>query len=196
MRHVPRTQVGIALVLGVAFAAPAAAGPPTLQVDQQQPVIDAAEGPLAVGGPSEQKLAQTFTVGLDGRFAGVGLAIGCADGRLEVEIQGTTATGEPDGVALVRRTYSGASLPGTVPATFEPLRLPRRLAVAPGDQLALVLVNATGSCGVASSPDGDSYAGGRGWFDARPNPPAWLPFSPLSPEDDLPFQTIVFAPTP
>jgi hypothetical protein len=83
-----------------------------------------------------------------------------------------------------------------VPATFESLRLPRRLAVEPGDFLAIVLSNGAGSCGVAASPDGDSYAAGRAWFDARPNPPGWLPVSPLSPEDDLPFQTVVFGTAP
>jgi len=197
MRDVPRTQFGIALLLGVALAAPALAGPPALQVDQQQPAIDAGEVTLAIGGPDRgQKLAQTFTVGLDGRLAGVGLPIGCADGRLDLQIQGVTATGEPDGVALVERSYAATTLPEIVPATFVELSLPRRLRVAVGDTLALVLANESGTCGVASSPDGDSYPGGRAWFDSPPNDPGWIPNAPLRPEDDLPFQTIVFAPTP
>jgi hypothetical protein len=183
-----------------AAAVPAIAQPPALRVDQQQPAIDAAKGTLAVGGGpgSEQKLAQTFTVGLDGRLAQVRFAIGCSDGVLDVEIQGTTATGEPDGVALVRRSLRAERVPGIVPATFESLSLPRRLAVAPGEVLAIVLSNDTGSCGVAVSPDGDTYLDGKAFFDARPNPPGWVPLAEGSPgeEDDLPFQTVVFGRAP
>ena len=199
MRPVRCAKVEAVLVLVVAIVAagsPTAAAPPALLIDQQQPLIDAAEFTMAVGGFSEQKLAQTFIVGLDGRFAGVNFAIGCADGVLEVEIQGTLPTGEPDGVTLVRRSFRADSLPAVVPASFEELRLPRRLAVSPGERLAVVLSNATGTCGVASSPDGDTYLAGRAYFDARPNPPGWLPFFPLSPEDDLPFQTVVFGTAP
>lgn len=194
-----RWRLGIALLLGTALlgaAAPVVGQPPSLQVDQEQPAIDAGETTLAIGGASEQKLAQTFTVGLAGRLAEVRLPIGCEDGRLDVEIQGTTATGEPDGGVLVRRSFRAEALPGVVPATFVPLSLPRRLTVAPGEVLAVVLSNETGTCGVASGPDGDSYPGGHAWYDARPNPPGWLPLAPGSAEDDLPFQTVVFARAP
>lgn len=187
-------QSATALFLGAALvvaAAPLGAQPPTLVVDQQQPTVDAGATTFAIGGASEQKLAQTFTVGVGGRLAEVRLPIGCESGRLDVEIQGTMATGEPDGTTLVRRSFRADALPGVVPATFVAFALPRRLTVAPGDVLAIVLSNATGTCGVASSPDGDSYSAGRAWYDARPNPPGWLTLSPGSPEDDLPFQTVV-----
>jgi hypothetical protein len=194
MGSLDRRALGTAVLLAasVAAAIPAIAQPPALRVDQQQPVIDGTRGTLAVGGGSgsEQKLAQTFTVGLDGRLAQVRFAISCADGVLDVEIQGTTATGEPDGVVLVRRSFRADSLPEIVPGTFETLSLPLRLAVGPGEVLAIVLSNDTGSCGVARSPDGDSYGDGKAFFDARPNLPGWIPLAP--PEDDLPFQTVVF----
>lgn len=198
MRAAHRSKAVLPLLVATIAlaAAPVAALPPELLVDQQQPVIDASKPTMAVGGVSEQKLAQTFTVGLDGRLAGVRFAIGCADGVLDVEIQGVAPTGEPDGVVLVRTSIRAGRLPDVVPATFEELRLPRRLRVAPGDLLAVVLSNATGTCGVASGPDGDAYPGGRAYFDARPNPPGWLPLFPLSPEDDLPFQTVVFGTAP
>jgi len=187
-------RLGTALLLGAALlvaASPLGAQPPSLMVDQEQPTIDAAENTLAIGGDSEQKLAQTFTVGLSGRLAEVRLPIGCETGRLEVEIQGTTATGEPDGTVLVRRSFRAETLPGVVPATFVAFSLPRRLGVEPGDVLALVLSNESGTCGIAASPDGDTYAAGRAWYDARPNLPGWLTLSPGSAEDDLPFQTVV-----
>jgi hypothetical protein len=190
--------VAVVLAASLAAAASAIAQPPTLRVDQQQPVIDGTKSTLAVGGgsESEQKLAQTFTVGRDGRLAQVRFAIGCSDGVLDVEIQGTTPSGEPDGVALVRRSFRAERLPEIVPGTFETLFLPRRLAVGPGEVLAIVLSNDTGSCGVAKSPDGDTYPDGKAFFDARPNNPGWLPLAPLLPEDDLAFQTVVFGRAP
>lgn len=180
------------LALSVPVALPLAAQPPTLTIDQEQPAVDAAASTLAVGGPSEQKLAQTVTVGRAGRLAEVRFAIGCADGVLEIEIQGVDGAGVPDGVPLLRRRVRADRLPAVVPATFEALPLPRRLRIAPGDRLAVVLSNPTGSCGVARSPAGDLYAGGQAFFDARPNPPGWVPFTPSEPSDDLPFQTVVF----
>jgi len=192
MSHTKR-MLPIALAVTATFATAAVAQPPGLHVDQEQPAIDAGSLTLAIGGPSEQMLAQTVTVGLDGRLAEVRFPIGCEDGVLDVEIQGTTATGEPDGVVLVRRSFAASRLPGVVPATFETLGLPRRLAVSPGDTLAIVLRNDSGSCGLASPPAGDTYPGGQAFFDARPNPPGWLPLSPVA---DLPFQTVVFGRVP
>lgn len=177
----------------VALALPARGQRPSSNLDQQQPLVDASKNTtFAVGGASEQKLAQTFTVGLPGRLTEVRFPIGCADGMLSVEIQGTTPAGEPDGVVLLRRSIRANRLPTVVPGTFEPLRLGGGLRVAPGDHLAIVLSNSTGSCGVALGPDGDAYLDGRSFFDARPNLPGWIPISSSSPEDDLPFQTFVF----
>jgi hypothetical protein len=181
----------VVLAAWCASAASVAAQPPTLRVGQQQPTMDGSAGTWAVGAASEKKVAQTFTVGLAGRFAEVRFAIGCADGVLDVEIQGTTPGGEPEGVGLVRRSFPADRLPTSVPASFESLRLPRRLPIAPGEVLAVVLSNDSGSRGVARSPGGDACTDGRAVFDARPNPPGWLPLSPPD-EDDLPFQTVVF----
>ena len=85
-------------------------------------------------------------------------------------------------------------LPDAVAGVFQSFRLRGRLDVVVGQQLAFVLSNAEGSCGLASAPAGDSYASGEAFFDARPNPPGWIrqadvatPTTPL----DLPFETVV-----
>jgi len=67
--------------------------------------------------------------------------------------------------------------------------------VAPGDVYTLVLRNTGGSCGLLRGPEGDPYAGGEGFFAARPNPPGWIPFSATETRLDLPFLVVVRAPS-
>ncbi len=190
--------LGVPLVVTVAFlcltATPALATP---VVDQQQPVIDDSVGGLAIGGLSDELLAQTFTVGLAGDLVEVDLPIACSTGDpLILEIQGVAATGEPDGTLLRSQTYSGAGLSSFFPDPpfLRPFILSVPLPVTVGDRLAIVL-NSPGECAIFQGPLGDPYAGGDGWFDARPNPPGWLPLTTgLLPADqrfDLPFATIV-----
>ena len=59
-----------------------------------------------------------------------------------------------------------------------------------GTQFAIVLYS-SGSCGTRPGPDGDSYAGGQGYFDARPNQPGWVCLCGFAGPWDLPFQTFV-----
>ena len=192
--HNGAASLVIATVCMVFATAPAECAP---LVDQQQPVIDDSVGGLAIGGFSDELLAQTFTVGLAGDFVEVDLPIACSTGDpLILEIQGVAATGEPDGTVLRSQTYSGAGLPSFFPDPpfLRPFVLSVPLPVTVGDRLAIVL-NSPGECGIFQGPLGDPYAGGDGWFDARPNPPGWLQLSTgLLPADqrfDLPFATVV-----
>jgi hypothetical protein len=155
-------------------------------IDQMQPLTDAAAGTLAIGGASQQKLAQTLTVALDGEMTALFLPVACASGRLVVEVRDVVG-GLPGPTVLRRRTVAAASLP-PVGLRFRRIALGGGLAVAAGDQRAIVLSNPTGSCGLALSPGGDSYPGGQAFFDARPNPPGWVP---VSPELDLAFMEVV-----
>jgi hypothetical protein len=156
-------------------------------IDQMQPSTNAAAGTLAVGGASEQKLAQTFTAALGGRLSDLFLPVSCASGALVVEIHDVVG-GLPGPAVLWRMTFSAASLPA-VGGRFRRLDLGGGPVVAAGARRALVLSNPTGTCSLARSVGGDSYPGGAAFFDARPNPPGWLA---LAPERDLPFMEVVF----
>ena len=163
-------------------------------VDQQQPLITG-ERPSAVGGPAEQKLAQTFKVGIDGSLIGLRLPIGCSgsDGELVLRIRRLDA-GQPTGHVLSFTRFRGASYP-TGASGFKDFFLGAPLAVRAGDLLAYT-VRETGtdsSCSYARSPEGDSYADGTGFFDARPNPPGWIRF--FGPARDLAFFTLMADPS-
>lgn len=170
-----------ALTLTVAGAA--AAGP---VIDQEQPVFDTTAGFVyAIGGPSEQKLAQVVTPGLTGTLAEVRLVAAC-ENDLTVEVQGVTG-GFPNGTVLGAQTVQ---LPGPFPSTFRSILFSTPVPVTAGIPYALVLTT-SGSCGISPGPVGNPYAGGSAYFDSRPNPPGWLPLSIGDARSDLPFQTLV-----
>lgn len=136
-----------------------------------QPGFAPAAPTHAIGGASEQQLAQTFTIVRDGTLAGVFLPVGCGSGQLEIEIRNVEGD-EPGTTVLGSQHFSAESIVTDV-TVFKLFRLPG-LPVSAGDRLAMVLRNPTGSCGMASGPEGDPYPGGEAFFDARPNPPGWL----------------------
>jgi hypothetical protein len=157
-------------------------------IDQQQPIIDTSSGTVfAIGGGSEQKLAQVVTAGLSGVLTQVRFPISCSSTtELIVEIQ-EVAGDRPSGVVLTSQTISGADLPPASP-TFRSLVFLSPPYLSAGSRFAIVLI-ARGSCGLYQGPLGDSYPGGDGFSDSRPNPPGiWVP---LFYRLDLPFQTMV-----
>ncbi len=185
------TLVFVSLAVAGAGPTPVFAAP---IVDQQQPVIDDSIGGLAID--PDEKLAQTVTVGVDGDLVEVDLPIACNTGDLILEIQGVAATGEPDGAVLRAQTYSGVGLPSFFPDPpfLRPFVLSVPLPVTIGQRLAIVM-KSPGQCAIFEGPLGDPYSGGDAWFDARPNPPGWLPLTagrlPADQRFDLPFATIV-----
>src|ERR1051326_6178972 len=66
-------------------------------IDQQQPVIDLTVGGLAIGGDSQQKVAQVVTAGISGFLTEVRFPITCQSADLIVEIQGVTDQ-KPNGI--------------------------------------------------------------------------------------------------
>jgi hypothetical protein len=161
-------------------------------IDQMQPVVDLTVGVVyAIGGQSEQKLAQTVTADMGGRLRGVFLPLTCGSGQLVIEIR--TLDGDtPSDVVLTRRTFPAWSIPYIGPGIFRFFWLGLwPLAFAPGDRFAVVLLNPTGSCVIFQGPLGDSYTGGEGFFEALPNPPGWVPFSETETHLDLPFITVI-----
>ena len=160
-------------------------------IDQFQPNIDSASI-LAIGGSSEQKLAQTITIDIAGILKGVYLPINCADGRLKIAIN-DVVDGEPGSFEYTYNQVRSARITNQI-TTFRYFGLPGDLSVEVGDEYAIVIDNPTGSCGISGSPVGDSYSGGGGFFDARPNPPGWVPFEETESRFDLPFMVLIKTP--
>lgn len=184
--------IGLATVVGMLTAlAPATAGaqPPAIALDAMLPRAEASAGTLAIGGPSRQRLAQTFTAELSGRLLGVFLPVRCASGRLVLEIR--ELEGDlPGDTTLVRQVVPAAHV-RSLDFHFQFFDLGGGTAIAPDIRLALVLSNPDGVCGIARGPEGDSYPGGAGYFEASPNEPGWIPLAATDPRHDHPFLVVV-----
>ncbi|HEX5748496.1 MAG TPA: hypothetical protein VFZ09_19815 [Archangium sp.] len=156
-------------------------------LDQQQPSTSS-EAVSAIGGESEQKLAQVVTAGSDGYLGEVALPVSCASGELRVEIRGVQ--GElPDGTLLASRTVPSTGLPSS--DEFTRIAFPEPVALSAGTRFAIVL-SSSGDCGLRQGPVGNPYPGGDGFFDSRPNAPGeWVPLSIGDGRSDLPFQTFL-----
>lgn len=167
------------------------------EFDQQQPTIDQTQDGMAIGGASQQKLAQTVTAGAAVQLSEVRLPIACTpNADLILSIQGVTATGEPNGVVLSTRTFAGATLPAfsPAPAAFRGFALPTPLQLTAGMKYAIVLTStgltASENCASFRGPVGDPYSGGNMHFDARPNAPQWVcQCTFINSPYDLPFRT-------
>lgn len=187
-----RFMVTALITAAILLPSAGSAQPPSRVIDPMQPDFDAVVGPLAVGGPSEQMLAQTLTATIAGRIVGVFLPIACSGGRLHLELR-DTANGGPGSVVLGHGSKPASHLP-PLGAHFRLISIGGGPVLSPGDSYTLVLRNTGGSCGLLRGPEGDSYAGGAGFFDARPNPPGWIPFSATETRLDLPFLVVVRVP--
>ncbi len=182
----------LSVMMLLVVVAPVLADPPVTILDQVQGVIDDTVGGMAVGGGSDQRLAQTVTVGVSGRLVGVMLPIACESGRLVMEIRDVVG-GEPGPTVFARTRIPAVRIPDLGP-TFQQVPVRGAVNFSVGDEFAVVLDNPTGGCGIFRGPVGDSYAGGQGFFEALPNPPGWVPFSETESRLDLPFMTVVRIP--
>lgn len=169
-------------------------------VDAANYSIDFSANNMGIGGSSEQMLAQTVTVEAGGTLEGVFLAMGCGTlagtGKIHVEIHDVAAGGIPGPAVLAQRAVA----PGELDAPdirFTYIRIPGALALAAGQQVAIVVRRPKGDdCAMHESLLTADYPGGHGFFDARPNPPGWVPFSEFAgtsaaTSDDLPFQLVL-----
>lgn len=181
------------LILGLfnVLAIPAAQ---TAVLDQSQSMVDTTTGTLAIGGSSDQKLAQVVTAGLAGSLTGIGLPV-AGSGTLLLQIEGVSG-GLPNGVTLTSQTVAGSGLPGflTDPIGFRHVDFSNPYFFSPGDHFAIVLsvLNpSTDSFGLLSGPLENPYPGGDAYFDSRPNAPGvWVHMGDFG-RADLPFQTFV-----
>jgi len=184
--HLSAAAGAVALV----FAAPATAGPSPM-LDQQQPVVMHGGFVLAIGGQSQQMLAQIVTAGVSGDLAQVQLPVGCASGSsLLVQIEGVSGT-TPNGTVLASQLVASSELP-SFDGGFNAIDFAKPARVTAGSSFAIVL-SSSGFCGIFEGPAGDAYQGGNMFFIALPNRlDEWVcncefagaPF-------DLPFKTFV-----
>jgi hypothetical protein len=191
-------MVGLLVLVGTASRLRAGA-----VIDQQQPVIDVSVGGLAIGGASQQKLAQIVTAGISGFLTEVRFPVACESADLIVEIQGVTDE-KPNGVVVTSETFAGSNLPSFFPnpgvVSLRSFPFSRPVSFSAGDQFAIVLksagMTAFEGCGVFQGPVGDSYAGGKAFFDARPNAQGlWVCLCDFrGGRFDLPFQTLMVPP--
>jgi HYR domain len=189
-----KARVLKSIVLATAFslALPTQPAGAVSFVDEEQPLIDATIGALAIGWGSEQKLAQVVTVGHAGALRAVDLAVGCdSQSDLTLEIQGVGTDGQPDGVLMT----SPQDIDGTLLTSafqFTRIELDQWVDVAAGQRLAIVLLSGDPGCASSHGPAGDLYTEGDGWFDARPNAPGWVCMCEFAGSAfDLPFRTWV-----
>lgn len=160
-----------------------------LMTDQFSPVEQAPPFTIAVGGPHNQFVSQTVTVGVRGKLYAVSVPIGCGPGTLVLEIQGVNALDQPDGSVIRRRTFDVTLLPGVVGPEYVELAVGGPRVFEIGDRFAIVLSNPTGSCGIRPGIDGDGYLGGTGWADADDGP--IVPLGLGTNREDMPFLTIM-----
>jgi hypothetical protein len=194
-------RVLLSAMLTAAVGAGVFAQPPRVVIDQANAPASVADISYAIGGQSDQYLAQTVTVGVAGRLWEVRLPVGCATGDLVLEIRDVGSDGKPGTRVLRQLTFDAASNPELYPPSltseFRILRVTGRpLNFAVGDTFAIVVANAArydGSCGLWPGNPGNTYAGGQGWFQGdSPFGRVWNPISIGRPDEDLPFQTMMF----
>ena len=130
-----------------------------------------------------QLLAQTFTVGINGRLEALMLPIFCgADATTDIEIQSVSNNGGPSGQILDTIRFSNG-LP-TSNGDFLTIDLNSSseddLSIESGQVLAIVLRSNTG-CGWFRANSSQNYNGGAGFFGNGAN------FFPLNQGGDLPF---------
>jgi hypothetical protein len=157
-------------------------------LDQQSPAeVPPAPVSFAVGGPREQVVSQTVTVGIAGALRAIEVPIGCTDGEVLLEIRDVDGLGQPGINVLTSESFPASDFPVAVTDSFQRLRL-RGMPVrfSPGETFAISLSNSTGSCGIWPGPEGNPYAGGTGWADSNDGP-----IGPLGTREDLPFRTFV-----
>jgi hypothetical protein len=191
------TAIALTLLLAAAcgresvapFAAPSFL---RVAVDQSQPIADAAATfTFAIGGPSAQVLAQTFTAGASGKLRQVDLPVACDAGALVLQVRDVTG-GVPGTTVLATETYDATTFAPFTPgvATFASLRVAPAPTLTAGMSYALVLSDPTGSCGILPGPVGDPYVGGAAFvLDATTG--TWQALSIGNDRDDLPFVTYV-----
>lgn len=157
------------------------------------------DAPVAVGGDSEQMLAQTYESRRDGTLDHVRIVIGCSigsPGKVTVELREVLSDGTPSHVVLAATTRLADSFASA--AILEDIAMPA-IPITSGTDYALIL-SATADAQCATRQGGNEMFRSSGvrdaFFDARPNPPGWVPWIYFGIDGALPFSVYVDAGTP
>ncbi|MBL8960042.1 MAG: hypothetical protein JNJ98_09330 [Gemmatimonadetes bacterium] len=158
--------------------------------DQVNPADPSPAFNYAIGGNSNQQLAQTVTPSVSGFLTAILVPVSCAPGAsLTLEIRNVDPTGAPGTRLRATSVFPDREFPPfTTPAALVALRVFPHVELAMGRPFAFVL-RAQGSCGMVPALRGDTYAAGAGWYDARPNLPGWVALG-----GDLAFTTRMLTP--
>lgn len=186
-RHRRQRALAAALCLCAGLAI---AGDPPIAIAEQV-AIDYGSGAV-FGDAVNQRFAQTFQVRGDGYLTHLMVPVNCVTSpvpTLTVSIQTLDSLGQPSGTTLAVQRARGwrvDSIPGTVGEIgMRMIQFDRPARVQPG-LYAFVLEAAGGTCQLWYGPQGDTYAAGEAWLDARARPflGAWNMLLPR----DLTFQ--------
>ena len=151
--------------------------------------------PMALGGPSQQRLAQAFTLSRAGELSHVMVPMLCdPSAKVTLTIERVDASGRPNGVLLAKQVVPGylfTSLP-TPAIGMRMIELGKPPLLAAGQYAVTLSAKGNPSCGVYRGPVGDTYPGGKAWFIALPNSlTTWLELADASGVRDLVFQVYV-----
>ncbi|HUP49308.1 MAG TPA: hypothetical protein VNA04_11010 [Thermoanaerobaculia bacterium] len=145
------------------------------RLDQEQVNILAPENTV-VGGSPQQRFAQAFTVGRSGLLAFIAVPMGCQPvANVLVTVEETTG-GVPNGIVLARQTVPGTFFTAhpTPAVGMRLIQFDLPLRLQSGVTYAFTLDTVGGDCALWTGPDGDTYTGGRAFFESASNPPGWI----------------------
>ena len=168
-------------------------------LDQEQPLIEPAHGTRALGGATEQKLAQSVTAGISGRLVEVHVPVACGSGEVILEIFGVSDSGAPASPAVAREILPAAEFARlTDPPAFHRFVIDPAPRFAAGDRFMIALRDKSGACEMWLSPAGDTYPPGDGWFVNNTPPTTDWTRNADTPElfEDFPFKTFVDTTSP
>lgn len=177
-----------AALLAVSTDALAAQQP---QLEAEQVNVDSSML-LSLGGIPRQWLAQSFTLLRSGELSHLTLPLSCQPRALVIITIEKLDGGLPSGSVLAYEEVPGFVFTTiTTPAVgFRIAEFSKPVRLDPGEY-AFTLRTKGGDCGIFVGPPGDSYWGGRGFFESASNPPGWIELFDAAGPRDMAFQVFM-----
>ncbi|NZA27277.1 hypothetical protein H0E84_12875 [Luteimonas sp. SJ-92] len=176
----------LALAAALLAAGDAAAVEPELGAEQVN--IDTSLV-LGLGGSVNQRLAQAFELYEPGLLSHLMLPLSCQPKATVYVTIEKTSGGVPNGSVVAEEKVPGYVFT-SIPTPAVGMRMVEftRPAKLDAGQYAFTLTAYDGDCGVYVGPNGGSYPGGRGYFIADGNGPAWIELFDAGGIRDMAFQ--------